>query len=147
MSERVVNQLLTELDGLESRRSVFVVAATNRPELIDPAMLRPGRLDKRLHVPLPTPEERASFRAQYLDDGRLSDAFRLVHGDVGGQFTYWSQRSRARAPNRGLRIDYFLLGADAPADAVVDVQHLQSLHGSDHAPLLLTLDVARLVSS
>ena len=43
VSERVVNQLLTELDGLEGRKSVFVVAATNRPELIDPAMLRPGR--------------------------------------------------------------------------------------------------------
>jgi ribosome biogenesis ATPase len=41
VSERVVNQLLTEMDGLESRRSVFVIAATNRPELIDPAMLRP----------------------------------------------------------------------------------------------------------
>lgn len=40
VSERVVNQLLTEMDGLESRRSVFVIAATNRPELIDPAMLR-----------------------------------------------------------------------------------------------------------
>ena len=41
VSDRVVNQLLTELDGLESRRSVFVIAATNRPELIDPAMMRP----------------------------------------------------------------------------------------------------------
>ena len=41
VTERVVNQLLTEMDGLESRSSVFVVAATNRPELIDPAMLRP----------------------------------------------------------------------------------------------------------
>ena len=41
ITERVVNQLLTEMDGLESRSSVFVVAATNRPELIDPAMLRP----------------------------------------------------------------------------------------------------------
>lgn len=61
VSERVVNQLLTELDGLESRRSVFVIAATNRPELIDPAMLRPGRLDKLLYVPLPTPEDRASI--------------------------------------------------------------------------------------
>ena len=40
MSERVVNQLLTEMDGLDSRRSVFVIAATNRPEFIDPAMLR-----------------------------------------------------------------------------------------------------------
>ena len=46
VSERVVNQLLTELDGLESRKDVFVVAATNRPDIIDSAMLRPGRLDK-----------------------------------------------------------------------------------------------------
>lgn len=61
VSERVVNQLLTEMDGLESRRSVFVIAATNRPELIDPAMMRPGRLDKLLYVPLPTPEERAAI--------------------------------------------------------------------------------------
>ena len=43
------------------RRALFVVAATNRPELIDAAMLRPGRLDKLLYVPLPTPDERASI--------------------------------------------------------------------------------------
>lgn len=61
VSERVVNQLLTEMDGLESRRSVFVIAATNRPELIDPAMMRPGRLDKLLYVPLPCPEDRVSI--------------------------------------------------------------------------------------
>ncbi|KAL7581724.1 hypothetical protein ACA910_022264 [Epithemia clementina (nom. ined.)] len=61
VSERVVNQLLTELDGLDSRRSVFVIAATNRPELIDPAMMRPGRLDKLLYVPVPTPEDRVSI--------------------------------------------------------------------------------------
>jgi len=61
VSERVVNQLLTEMDGLEGRRHVFVIAATNRPELIDPAMLRPGRLDKLLYVPLPGPEDRASI--------------------------------------------------------------------------------------
>jgi len=61
VSERVVNQLLTEMDGLESRRSVFVIAATNRPELIDPAMMRPGRLDKLLYVPLPSPEDRVSI--------------------------------------------------------------------------------------
>lgn len=53
VSERVVNQLLTEMDGLEGRKSVFVVAATNRPDIIDPAMLRPGRLDKLCYVPLP----------------------------------------------------------------------------------------------
>ncbi|KAF9971157.1 hypothetical protein BGZ73_005940 [Actinomortierella ambigua] len=57
-SARVVNTLLTELDGMENRSSVYVIAATNRPDMIDPAMLRPGRLDKLLYVELPTPPER-----------------------------------------------------------------------------------------
>ena len=61
VSERVVNQLLTELDGMDSRRSVFCLGATNRPELIDPAMLRPGRLDKLLYVPLPSPSDRVAI--------------------------------------------------------------------------------------
>ena len=52
-----MNQLLTELDGLEERKSVFVIAATNRYEIIDPAILRPGRLDKKLYVGLPSKED------------------------------------------------------------------------------------------
>ena len=60
-SERVVNQLLTEMDGLEARSATFVVAATTRPDAIDPAMLRPGRLDKLLYVPLPPPDGRAAI--------------------------------------------------------------------------------------
>ncbi|ORX97915.1 ribosome biogenesis ATPase RIX7 [Basidiobolus meristosporus CBS 931.73] len=60
-SARVVNTLLTELDGVENRAQVFVIAATNRPDIIDPAMLRPGRLDKLLYVELPTPEERCEI--------------------------------------------------------------------------------------
>ena len=56
-----MNQLLTEMDGLDERRDVFVIAATNRPDIIDPAMLRPGRLDKLLYVPLPTNEDRLSI--------------------------------------------------------------------------------------
>lgn len=52
---------MTELDGLEDRNGVFVIAATNRPDIIDPAMLRPGRLDKLLYVPLPTKEDRHSI--------------------------------------------------------------------------------------
>jgi ribosome biogenesis ATPase len=60
-TERVVNQLLTEMDGLEDRRNVFVIAATNRPDIIDPAMLRPGRLDKLLYVPLPSKDDRFSI--------------------------------------------------------------------------------------
>jgi ribosome biogenesis ATPase len=61
VSERVVNQLLTELDGLESRKDVYVIAATNRLELIDEAMLRPGRLGKLLYVPLPDASDRGSI--------------------------------------------------------------------------------------
>merc|ERR1711907_534888 len=53
-SERVVNQMLTEMDGMQRRAQVFVIAATNRPDIIDPAMLRPGRIDRLLYVPLPS---------------------------------------------------------------------------------------------
>ncbi|KNE58439.1 hypothetical protein AMAG_04009 [Allomyces macrogynus ATCC 38327] len=61
VAARVVNTFLTELDGMESRRNVYVIAATNRPDTVDPAMLRPGRLDKLLYVELPTPEERGEI--------------------------------------------------------------------------------------
>ncbi|XP_038882465.1 cell division control protein 48 homolog C [Benincasa hispida] len=56
--ERLLNQLLIELDGAEQRRGVFVIGATNRPEVMDPAVLRPGRFGKLLYVPLPGPIER-----------------------------------------------------------------------------------------
>jgi SpoVK/Ycf46/Vps4 family AAA+-type ATPase len=61
------------MDGLESRRSVFVIAATNRPELIDPAMMRPGRLDKLLYVPLPTPDDRSSILFALAGKIRLAE--------------------------------------------------------------------------
>ena len=60
-SERVVNQLLTEMDGVEGRTGVYVIAATNRPDMIDPAMRRAGRLEKHLYVGLPTPDQRVSI--------------------------------------------------------------------------------------
>lgn len=56
-----MNTLLTELDGLDARKSVYVIAATNRPDMIDPAMVRPGRLDKLLYVDLPTDAERTEI--------------------------------------------------------------------------------------
>lgn len=60
-SERVVNMLLTEMDGFDVRKQVFLIAATNRPDIIDPAMLRPGRLDKLMYVPLPSESGRQSI--------------------------------------------------------------------------------------
>ncbi|KAI2479586.1 Ribosome biogenesis ATPase RIX7 [Pyrenophora tritici-repentis] len=60
-SARVVNTLLTELDGLSEREGIYLIAATNRPEMIDEAMLRPGRLETLLYVELPKPEERVDI--------------------------------------------------------------------------------------
>lgn len=53
VTDRVVNQLLTQLDGVESLVGVWVLAATSRPDLLDPALLRPGRLDRSVLCPLP----------------------------------------------------------------------------------------------
>uniref|UniRef100_A0A8C4IA62 Peroxisomal ATPase PEX1 n=1 Tax=Dicentrarchus labrax TaxID=13489 RepID=A0A8C4IA62_DICLA len=58
VTDRVVNQLLTQLDGVEGLQGVYVLAATSRPDLIDPALLRPGRLDKSLYCPPPDQEAR-----------------------------------------------------------------------------------------
>ncbi|NXB33685.1 NVL protein, partial [Eulacestoma nigropectus] len=68
-SVRVVNQLLTEMNGLENRQQVFIMAATNRPDIIDPAILRPGRLDKTLYVGLPPPEDRLAILKTITKDG------------------------------------------------------------------------------
>lgn len=60
-TSRVVNQMLTEMDGVESRKDVFLMAASNRPDIIDPAVLRPGRLDKILYVGLPNRSDRVDI--------------------------------------------------------------------------------------
>jgi ribosome biogenesis ATPase len=58
---RVVNALLTELDGARDRSGIYVIGTTNRPDMIDPAILRPGRLSVRLFIDLPTPDERVDI--------------------------------------------------------------------------------------
>jgi len=58
VTERVISQLLTELDGIEELKGVVVIAATNRPDLLDPALLRPGRFDRLIYVPPPSREAR-----------------------------------------------------------------------------------------
>ena len=52
-ADRVINQILTEMDGMSSKKNVFIIGATNRPDIIDPAILRPGRLDQLIYIPLP----------------------------------------------------------------------------------------------
>eukprot|EP00211_Chloroparvula_japonica_P005227 CAMPEP_0119135438 /NCGR_PEP_ID=MMETSP1310-20130426/19289_1 /TAXON_ID=464262 /ORGANISM="Genus nov. species nov., Strain RCC2339" /LENGTH=827 /DNA_ID=CAMNT_0007126321 /DNA_START=150 /DNA_END=2633 /DNA_ORIENTATION=+ len=59
--DRVVNQILTEMDGIEGKKQVFIIGATNRPDIIDPAIMRPGRLDKLCYIPLPDKGARVSI--------------------------------------------------------------------------------------
>ncbi|MFO8115907.1 MAG: CDC48 family AAA ATPase, partial [Halorubrum sp.] len=89
VGERVVSQLLTELDGLESLEDVVVVATTNRPDLIDSALLRPGRLDRHVHVPVPDEEARRKILEVHTrnkplaDDVDLDSLARQTDGYVG----------------------------------------------------------------
>ena len=89
VTERVVSQLLTELDGLESLEDVVVIATTNRPDLIDVALLRPGRLDRHVHVPVPDETARRAIfdvhtRAKPLaDDVDLDALAAQTDGYVG----------------------------------------------------------------
>ncbi len=73
VSERVISQLLTELDGLEALHDVVVIGATNRPELIDPALLRPGRFDRRITIPMPDQETRRKIFEVHTREKPVTD--------------------------------------------------------------------------
>ncbi len=87
--ERVVNQLLTEMDGLEELEGVIVIGATNRPDIIDPALLRPGRFDRLVYVRPPDKKSRiAIFKIHtrnmpLADDVDLNELAELTEGYVG----------------------------------------------------------------
>ncbi len=66
VTDRVVSQLLTEIDGIEALKDVWVIAATNRPDMLDDALLRPGRLDYQLEVPKPDQKGREAILAVHL---------------------------------------------------------------------------------
>ncbi|MEM3181994.1 MAG: AAA family ATPase, partial [Fervidicoccaceae archaeon] len=61
VTDRIVNQILTEMDGIQPLTNVVVIAATNRPDIIDPALLRPGRFDRLIYIPPPNKESRLSI--------------------------------------------------------------------------------------
>jgi transitional endoplasmic reticulum ATPase len=60
-ADRVMNQLLTEMDGVGAKKNVFIIGATNRPDIIDTALMRPGRLDQLIYIPMPDYESRLSI--------------------------------------------------------------------------------------
>uniref|UniRef100_F7G7U8 Peroxisomal ATPase PEX1 n=1 Tax=Monodelphis domestica TaxID=13616 RepID=F7G7U8_MONDO len=88
VTDRVVNQLLTQLDGVEGLEGVYVLAATSRPDLIDPALLRPGRLDKCVYCPPPDEVSRLEILKVLSDSLPLTDDVDLEHlASVTSSFT------------------------------------------------------------
>jgi transitional endoplasmic reticulum ATPase len=73
VTERLISQLLTELDGLEILTNVVIIAATNRPDIIDPALLRPGRFDRLLYVPPPDKQSRVHVLKIHTKKKPLAD--------------------------------------------------------------------------
>jgi cell division protease FtsH len=69
--EQTLNQLLSEMDGFDMTAGIVVLGATNRPEVLDPALLRPGRFDRQVVIPLPTLQERAAILAVHCRDKHL----------------------------------------------------------------------------
>jgi len=70
--EQTLNQMLAEMDGFEATEGVVMMAATNRPDVLDPALLRPGRFDRTIVVPFPTQEERAAILRVHMRDKRVA---------------------------------------------------------------------------
>ena len=130
VGERVVSQLLTELDGLEDLEDVVVVAATNRPDLIDDALVRPGRLDRHVHVTAPDEAARREIfgvhaREKPLStDVDLADLAARTDGFVGADIEAVC-REAATAAVRG-----YVRGAAVDVDTIdLTIEHFEQALG------------------
>jgi len=98
-ADRVINQILTEMDGMTSKKNVFIIGATNRPDIIDPAVLRPGRLDQLIYIPLPDLPSRMAILKAVLRKSPVAKDVDLeflashTHGYSGADLTEICQRT------------------------------------------------------
>ncbi|KAL9008082.1 MAG: hypothetical protein Q9173_006756, partial [Seirophora scorigena] len=110
-SDRVVNQLLTEMDGMTSKKNVFVIGATNRPEQLDNALCRPGRLDTLVYVPLPDEASRIGILKAQLrktpvaSDVNIEYIASRTHGFSGADLGFVTQRAVKLAIKQAISID------------------------------------------
>jgi transitional endoplasmic reticulum ATPase len=98
-ADRVINQILTEMDGMNAKKNVFIIGATNRPDIIDPAILRPGRLDQLIYIPLPDIPSRVAILKANLKNSPVAKDVDLeflaqkTHGFSGADLTEICQRA------------------------------------------------------
>ena len=148
--EQTLNQLLAEMDGFEPTASVVVLAATNRPETLDPALLRPGRFDRQVEIPLPNLRERAAIlaihaRGKHLADDVDVDAIgRATPGFSGADLANLvneaaivavrDARNTITAADFAEARDRILLGRREATNALMpDEKHAVAVHESGHA--------------
>lgn len=98
-ADRVINQILTEMDGMGAKKNVFIIGATNRPDIIDPAILRPGRLDQLIYIPLPDEKSREAIlksnlrKSPLAPDVDLAYMAKVTNGFSGADLTEICQRA------------------------------------------------------
>jgi transitional endoplasmic reticulum ATPase len=98
-ADRVLNQLLTEMDGMNAKKTVFIIGATNRPDIIDSALLRPGRLDQLIYIPLPDEPSRLSIfkaalrKSPVAADVDVNTLAKYTQGFSGADITEICQRA------------------------------------------------------
>jgi transitional endoplasmic reticulum ATPase len=108
LEKRIVSQLLTLMDGLESRGKVVVIAATNRPDALDPALRRPGRFDREIEIGIPDEKSRLEIlqihtRGMPLEsDVKLEEMARVTHGFVGADLQALGKEAAILAVRRVL---------------------------------------------
>ncbi|MEZ0393641.1 MAG: AAA family ATPase, partial [Desulfurococcaceae archaeon] len=124
VTDRIVNQLLTEMDGLQPLRKVVVIGATNRPDILDPALLRPGRFDRLIYVPPPDLKARLEIfkvhtrKMPLASDVNLEELARLTEGYSGADIAAVCREAamialRERLEVRPIEMRHFLKALEA----------------------------------
>jgi len=113
--DRVINQILTEMDGMGAKKNVFIIGATNRPDIIDPAILRPGRLDQLIYIPLPDAPSRIAILRANLKNSPIAKDVDLefladkTNGFSGADLTEICQRACKLAIRESIEKDIEIL--------------------------------------
>ena len=134
--DRVINQILTEIDGVASRKSVFVIGATNRPDILDSAVTRPGRLDQLIYIPLPDYDSRlnifqANLRKSPVDPlVNLPALAKATEGFSGADITEICQRAAKNAIRESVNAEI------ARAKAIVDGEISEDSPVEDPVPFI-----------
>jgi len=109
--DRVINQILTEMDGVGAKKNVFIIGATNRPDILDSAIMRPGRLDQLVYIPLPDHKSRVAILKACLKKSPLAKDIDLeflaknTHGFSGADLTEICQRTAKLAIRESIEKD------------------------------------------